>query len=311
MACWSLNWREKLMISGLTKMSEREICFLSVMPLQRSATAQGHVDLSAGEDAPGEVDGHLAERQALAFVDGDGPGQPQGKLSEGAELFLFNLFFFFVVRVAHVAPHFACDFQLVALFRGDVDAPVRLVDGRYDAQCAVHPSLVHVVLDKNDLRAGFHFQLHQGGERTFGEVALDFAGEGRGRRVYLGQFLAVDEVHVVAPRGQGDVQAVVRLPVVGMVVTAVEELEVGVSGHVGADMVEYGNEGGILLPVHLLQFDGHEAHFPEHLGREEIGRGIVAVQHLPFVGLDHRFELEYVPTSSSCLPPKGSRVLCP
>ena len=66
-------------------------------------------------------------------------------------------------------------------------------------------------------------------------------------------------------------------------------------------MVEYGNEGGILLPVHLLQFDGHEAHFPEHLGREEIGRGIVAVQHLPFVGLDHRFELEYVPHEQQLL----------
>ena len=43
-----------------------------------------------------------------------------------------------------------------------------------------------------------------------------------------------------------------QLVVVRPVPTAVEQLQVSISGLVGTDMVEYGDESGIFLAVHFL-----------------------------------------------------------
>ena len=85
-----------------------------------------------------------------------------------------------------------------------------------------------------------------------------------------------------------------QLVIVRSVPTAVEQLQVGTSGLIGTDMVEYGDEVGILLAVHFLQFYGDEAHFLEYFGREEIRRRVVTVQDFSFVRFDNRFQLEYI-----------------
>ena len=52
--------------------------------LERGAAAQGHIDLTMGKGAPADVDDHLFKGLALTLVDGNGPGQLQGILGEGA-----------------------------------------------------------------------------------------------------------------------------------------------------------------------------------------------------------------------------------
>ena len=119
-------------------------------------------------------------------MDGDGPSQSQGELPEDAEFFLFYLFFLLVVGVAHVAPHFAGDFHFGSVFHDDVDMAVLFVYGRNGTQSSVYPTFVLVVFDENDLCAGFEFQFHQRGERTFRELALYFAFKECAFGVYFG-----------------------------------------------------------------------------------------------------------------------------
>ena len=86
-------------------------------------------------------------------MDGDGPCQSDGELCVGAQQFFFDLLFLLVEGVAHVLPHFALYVVLDAFLGDDAYHAFFLVDVVDDAQCAVHPSLVFVVLDEDDLCA--------------------------------------------------------------------------------------------------------------------------------------------------------------
>ena len=94
--------------------------FLQLDAVQRGATAQGHIGLSAGEYPSGKVYHHPAEGQPLAFVNGDGPCQADGVLDEYAQFLLLYLFLRFVISVADVAPLVLLHVVFTAVFGDDV-----------------------------------------------------------------------------------------------------------------------------------------------------------------------------------------------
>ena len=96
-------------------------------------------------------------------MNGNGPGQSQGKLDEDAQLFLDNLLLLFIEGIANVLPDFANHIVLVAVLVHHADKPFFLVDARHHANGAVYPAFLLVVLDKDDLCARLDLQLHRGG----------------------------------------------------------------------------------------------------------------------------------------------------
>lgn len=176
--------------------------FAQAYPLKRRAAAEGHIGLSAGEDASREVDVHLTEGQSLALVHGYCPCQAYGELYIYTQLLLFYLLFLFVECVSDVLPDFTFNVVFVAVFRHHTDYSLLLVDAADDPEGAVYPPLVLVVLDEYHLCTGLYLQLHRGGERRFGEVALYLAVEYGWLAAEFVELPAVDEVHGVASRCQ-------------------------------------------------------------------------------------------------------------
>ena len=142
---------------------------------QRTATGEGHIGLSAGKDAPGEIYLHVVEREALALVDGDGPCQPDGELDIDTDFLLFNLLFLFVEGIAHVGPTVALHLVFISILGDNPDDAFFLVDGFHDAKRAVYPAVVHVVFDENDMGSGLDVEFLGGGEATLGEIIRDGA----------------------------------------------------------------------------------------------------------------------------------------
>ena len=126
---------------------------------QRGASAEGYVSLSTDKYAAGEVDNDPAEGQSLAFVDGDGPCQPYGELREGAEYFLFYLLFLLVVFVAAVIPLLRLHVALYPVVGDDLEGFVFFVEAADYAYGAVHPAMVEVILNEDDLCSRFQYQL--------------------------------------------------------------------------------------------------------------------------------------------------------
>jgi len=73
--------------------------------VKASKPTKRHVYLAGSERCAG-VDHRFFKGQALAFVDGDGPGQPDRVLAESAQLFFLDLVLLAVVGVADILPGF-------------------------------------------------------------------------------------------------------------------------------------------------------------------------------------------------------------
>ena len=178
---------------------------------ERGTTGEGDIGLSASEGAAAsEVDGDLLEGESLTLVDGDGPCQTDGELGIGAEQLFLDLLFFLVEGVAHVLPHLAFDVVRLSVFGGDAYHSFFLGDVLDGAQCAVHPALVLVVLDEDDLCARLQLQFDGCGYGGLREVALDGAEEGGGVARQGRESLFVDVIDDVAAGGQRDLQLAVR-----------------------------------------------------------------------------------------------------
>ena len=105
-------------------------------------------------------------------MDGDGPCQAHGILCKGTQLFLFNLFLFFVVFVADVSPRLSFDVTFLAVVGDDVEGLFNRVEAADDADGAVHPAAVEVILDEDDLCARFQYQFLRGGELLSGKSPM-------------------------------------------------------------------------------------------------------------------------------------------
>ena len=129
-----------------------------------------------------------------------------------------------------------------------------------------------------------------GGKAVLWELSFDFPFQRHGVAGQFRQLLFIDVVHHIATCGQGDVHVVFVRYDFG-VVSGVQKLEVGGRSCIVADVVEHSHEGRIALSVYLCQFNGHQFHFVEDSGREEIGRRVEAVQDFTLVALYDRLQL--------------------
>ena len=132
----------------------------------------------------------------------------------------------------------------------------------------------------------------------FSEEAFGLAGQ-------LLEAALVDVVHVVAAGGQGDVEVVGIGRLGGCGVAGVEQLEVSGAGGVVADVIQHADELRVALAIHLLQFDRYQFYLAEYTGREEIGRGVEAVQDVALVSLHHRLQLEDIAHEQQLLAAEG------
>ena len=96
--------------------------------------------------------------------------------------------------------------MLDAFLGDDADQTVFLVDVVDDAEGAVDPALVFVVLNEDDLCARLELEFDGGGERGLWEVAFDDTEEGGGVALEGCELLFVGIVYDVAARGEGDAQ---------------------------------------------------------------------------------------------------------
>ena len=138
--------------------------FLKGDSLQRAASAQGHIGLSASKgSASGEVYLHTTESQSLALMDGDSPRQPQRELDKDAQL-LFNDFLFFLIEsIPHVLPDLTHHIVFMAVLVNNTDNAFFLVDTCHHANGTVYPAFLLVVLDEDNLGTRLDFQLHRSG----------------------------------------------------------------------------------------------------------------------------------------------------
>ena len=146
----------------------------------------------------------MVEREALALVDGDGPCQPDGELDIDADFLLFNLLFLLVEGIAHVSPTVALHLVFISILGDNPDDAFFLVDGFHDAQRAVHPAAVHVVLDEDDVGSRLDVKLLGRGEAALGKVVLNDTLEHCRLTGQRFQLALVDEVYGIAAGAEGD-----------------------------------------------------------------------------------------------------------
>ena len=264
---------------------------LQLDTFERSASAQCHIRLSAGKHPTGKVDDYTAERQSLAFVYRNGPCQSDGKLAESAQLLFFYLFLLLVVAIADVAPHLLLDVAFRTVVRYDVQRTFQRIKAAHHTDCSVHPAAVVVVFDEDDLCSGLQYQFLRSRQTAFRKFACYLSIEGHRFTGQFGQLTVVDVVHVVAACGQGNVHVGFRLDN-RRTVSGVQQLQVSSSGRIASYVVQYPDKLRVILPVYLLQFDGHQFYLAEYPCRKEIRSRVEAVQYFPLIPLDDRLQLK-------------------
>ena len=170
-----------------------------------AAAAQGHIHLTGCETLVGIDDG-VVEGQSLTLMDGDGPGQSQGQLPEGALHLGLNLACLLVQRVAGVLPfqRFHLDGLAVALAI-DGETVVAGLHHTSDATIIIPVVARGVVLYEHHLCALLQDQCLGCGIGVFRERALDFCAVGIGRRGQFPQLRLIIVVGDIIVSGQSDV----------------------------------------------------------------------------------------------------------
>ena len=157
-----------------------------------------------GEGGVGLDDGAL-EGEALALVDGDGPGELERNLPEGALDGFGDAAGGGIDGVLDVVPLHRLDGD-VGEVAGAADADGGAVDAGDAPDAAVEEALVgrRVVLDEHDLRADLELDLRIDGEGEFGEGAADFRGEADGGGGEGGELGIVEALGLRVVGAEGD-----------------------------------------------------------------------------------------------------------
>ena len=259
--------------------------------LQTGASRQGNVSLTTGEHAAREVDLHLVEGQALALVYRYRPSQSQRILLVASDFLLLDFLLHLVEVVAHVAPGGRLHHHVQSLLRAHVNFGVVLfVETDDGAQRAVHPLVLDVVLDEDDLCPSLQIELNRRGQTALWELALNVATEKHRLAWQQLELAVVDIVYRVAASAEGDGEFRVALVKLGSH-SLVETLQVLHRHLRGADMVQDVDEHGVALSVHLPQFDAHQLELLEYLGIEEETAAIEGRQHPSVVLSYHGLQL--------------------
>ena len=186
---------------------------------ERSATRQGHINLSGTESAVGLDDG-MVEGQALALVNSDGPGCLQRNLLEDADHFFGDCAGLRVGRIFRVRPFlFGHLYHLVVIVRSICIGVHRVgtafykdtfgIAFHYASDFAIVILMIRVVLAEHHLCADLQCQFDVGGIRHFRELAFDsrFILNRLGRQLHHSHRVDVGSLVVVGR--QGDVSLLV------------------------------------------------------------------------------------------------------
>ena len=186
---------------------------------------------------------------------GDGPCQAHRKLNVAADFLFLDFLFLFVELIPHVAPPFALHIVSVSVFGDYIEHATFLVDAFDYSQGAVYPATVFVVFDEDDLCTWLDFHFHGGGKAVFWKFALHLAFEYSGFTGQLLEVAVVDIINGVSACGERDGHL---LALAGCGAdTAVEHFQLLLADVACPDVVEYADELGVVLPIHLAQFDAH------------------------------------------------------
>ena len=192
--------------------------------------------------------------------------------------------------------------MFLAVLQQDIDVAL-VVDAGDHADGAVYPTLLPVVFDEDDLRLFFDGKFQLGGQRRLGELALDAADGDIFLSLQFRQFLFIDKIHLVAAGGEGDVHIFVSRLELGEI-AGVQDVQVPALGGIVPNLIQDRDEGLVLLPIDLAQFDRHQIYLLEDAGGEEKGAGVEEAQYFFLVGGHDRLQLENIADEKQLLPPE-------
>ena len=163
------------------------------------------------------IDDDLVEGQALAFMNGNGPGQFKGMLLVSAYYFILYLFGVRVKFVRTVFPEgrVNVDRFLVGAFYRDVFA--KNIGNHPDFTIVIHPVGVAVVFIKHDLRALFQDNLLFVGVHRCRKISFDNGLKSVFAPCQLLQLFRINLVGRIVMRGKRNVAFVVGWTKVGLI----------------------------------------------------------------------------------------------
>ena len=138
-------------------------------------------------------------------MDGNRPGKSDRVLFVSAYFLLFNLLFHLVEMIAHVAPGGRFHHHVLPILRAHIYLGILLLIETDDgAQGSVHPLVLVIILDKDNLCSGLQIQFDRGRQTAFRKLALDIAPEECWLSWQKLELVLVDEIHGIAAGGEGD-----------------------------------------------------------------------------------------------------------
>ncbi len=112
---------------------------------------------------------------------GNCPGKSDRVLLVSANLLFFNLLFHLIEMIAHVAPGGRFHHHILSILGAYIYLGILVIIEADDgAQRTVHPLVLDIVLDKDNLCSGLQVKFDRGRQTAFRKFALDMC-PGRGK----------------------------------------------------------------------------------------------------------------------------------
>ena len=147
--------------------------------------------------------------------------------------------------IAHVAPGGRFHHYILSVLRAHIYLGIILIIEADDgAQGSVHPLVLDIILDKDNLCSGLQIQFNRGRQTAFRKLALDIAPEECWLAWQELELVLVDEIHGISAGGEGDGKLGITLVELGAY-PLVEQLQVLTLCLTGSDMVEDADEDGV------------------------------------------------------------------
>ena len=168
--------------------------------LKGGASRKCHISLPRSERSTTKINHHIIKCETLALVHGERPSWFDGKLRKGAQHTFNNLFFFFIVGVLHILPHFPFELVDFAILHFHFQRVVAHLI--HFCQSAIHPTVILVVTNENHLCSLFQHKFLARRQFVFGKFIGDYARKCIFRSGERTHVLIVDGIHGVAPHGK-------------------------------------------------------------------------------------------------------------
>ena len=173
--------------------------------LEAGTAGQGNIRLTARKDTTREIYLHLVEGEALTLMNRYCPRQTDGVLLVSANLFLLNLFLNLIEMVSHVAPCRRLHHHILAFLGAHINLGILILIKTDDgAQRAIHPLMLDIILDEDNLSPRLEVKFDRGRETALRKLALYVATEeARLSRKTL-ELAVVNVIYRIAACREGD-----------------------------------------------------------------------------------------------------------